>query len=117
MPPKIITKQKWSNELRPSLRALKELTTWILPFIFTAANQTSFNIKAGNKDYALDGFAGEGKSVITSELVLKKKYRLVLWKPIYRSLSIKPLSHQQMLRHNFVSVILHHYCIITFLLA
>jgi hypothetical protein len=80
MPPKIVTKQKWSNELGPSSLSLKELTTWILSFMFTAANQTSFTIKAGNKDYALDGLTGEGRSATTSELVLKKKYRFLIFK-------------------------------------
>ena len=78
-----MAKQSWSAKSyteKPKASMLQRITTWLIPFVFTAPNQTAFTVKAGNKEYGLDGstVASSAGPYSTSELTLKKKYRLLL---------------------------------------
>ena len=82
MPPKVMAKQSWSAKNyteKPKSSLLSRITTWLVPFVFTAPNQTAFTVKAGNKDMGLDGstVTSTAANYSTSELSLKKKYRLL----------------------------------------
>jgi hypothetical protein len=77
MPPKIQAQQNWSKKMDVSKNSQSNLVedeSWMIPFTFTAANQTSFVCKTGNKEYSLDGSSSDFRNR-TSELILKRKYR------------------------------------------
>jgi hypothetical protein len=81
MGPKIRARQMWSKSSTKTDFA-QQVTTWLLPFIFTTANQTSFHCKAGNKSYGLSaGSSSEsgGPSSGISEAALKRKYRFSIF--------------------------------------
>ena len=65
----------------PTVDLSKQLTTWLLPFIFTLPNQTQYVAKAGNKAYGLSSNFpntvgnGYGPTFGSTELALKRKYR------------------------------------------
>lgn len=80
MGPKIRARQVWSNT-EPTVDLSRQVTTWLLPFIFTLPNQTTFVAKAGNKSYGLSANVPTangnvyGPTFGTSEASLKRKYR------------------------------------------
>lgn len=83
-PKKIRARQVWSRT-EPTVDLSKQLTTWLLPFIFTLPNQTQFVAKAGNKSYGLSSNFpntvgnGYGPTFGSTELALKRKYRYKRW--------------------------------------
>ena len=81
MAPKIRAKQMWSkthpSTQKRGIDLWKQITTWLLPFAMTTPDQTTFYVKAGNKEYGLAGISinENGTSTGISEIGLKKKYR------------------------------------------
>ena len=73
-------RQVWART-EPTVDLSKQLTTWLLPFIFTLPNQTQYVAKAGNKAYGLSSNFpntvgnGYGPTFGSTELALKRKYR------------------------------------------
>ena len=79
-PKRMGARQVWART-EPTVDLSKQLTTWLLPFIFTLPNQTQYVAKAGNKAYGLSSNFpntvgnGYGPTFGSTELALKRKYR------------------------------------------
>jgi hypothetical protein len=66
---------KWFKALKSKERkTFIEDTMWIETFQHVASNGTLFTIKAGNKDYSLQGITDEEKKGPQSEQLTMRKY-------------------------------------------